>query len=126
MEVAKNINAVAEVIKMKELIACCGLDCEQCEARIATIRDDHDLREKTAQKWSEMNNAPEITPEIVNCMGCRADGVKFAYCSQYCEIRKCVSKKGFTTCGDCKELNDCRIVDAAFANAPEAREYLMG
>lgn len=34
---------------MKNLIAICGLDCETCDARIATITDDDALREKTAQ-----------------------------------------------------------------------------
>ena len=46
---------------MKQLTACCGLDCESCDARIATVKNDDVLREKTAQKWSAMNNAPEIT-----------------------------------------------------------------
>ena len=64
---------------MKQLIACCGLDCESCDARIATVKNDNELREKTAQKWSAMNNAPEITAATINCMGCRTDGVKFAY-----------------------------------------------
>lgn len=68
---------------MKQLTACCGLDCESCDARIATVKNDDVLREKTAQKWSAMNNAPEITAATINCMGCRADGVKFAYCSDY-------------------------------------------
>ena len=66
---------------MKQLIACCGLDCESCDARIATVKNDDELREKTAQKWSAMNNAPEITAATINCVGCHADGVKFAYCS---------------------------------------------
>ncbi len=35
---------------MKQLIACCGLDCENCDARIATINNDDKLREETAQK----------------------------------------------------------------------------
>ena len=34
---------------MKQFIACCGLDCEKCEARIATINDDNSLREKVAK-----------------------------------------------------------------------------
>ena len=87
---------------MKQLIACCGLDCENCDARIATINNDDKLREETAQKWSVMNNTSEITPETINCTGCRVDGSKFAYCSHYCEIRNCVQTKGFNTCGDCK------------------------
>lgn len=64
---------------MKQLIACCGLDCENCAARIATVNNDDELREKTAKEWSVLNNTPEITPETIHCMGCRADGVKFAY-----------------------------------------------
>ena len=59
---------------MKQLIACCGLDCESCDARIATVENDNELKEKTARKWSVMNNAPEITAATINCMGCRADG----------------------------------------------------
>ena len=61
---------------MKQLIACCGLDCESCDARIATVENDNELKEKTARKWSVMNNAPEITAATINCMGCRADGAK--------------------------------------------------
>ena len=110
---------------MKQLTACCGLDCESCDARIATVKNDDVLREKTAQKWSAMKNAPEITAETINCMGCRADGVKFAYCSDYCEIRKCVSGKGFNTCGDCDELDSCQIVGAVLQHAPGARENLV-
>ena len=59
---------------MKQLIACCGLDCENCNARIATINNDDKLREETAQKWSAMNNTSEITPETINCTGCRLRG----------------------------------------------------
>lgn len=64
-----------------------------CAARIATVNNDDELREKTAKEWSVLNNTPEITPETIHCMGCRADGVKFAYCSDYCAIRKCVYEK---------------------------------
>lgn len=109
---------------MKQLIACCGLDCETCDARIATVRNDNELREQTAQKWSVMNNAPQITAETINCMGCRADGVKFAFCSDFCEIRKCVLLKGFNTCGDCKELDGCPTVGAVHQHAPGAKENL--
>jgi hypothetical protein len=110
---------------MKELIACCGLDCESCDARIATVENNNKLREKTAQKWSVMNNSPEITAATINCMGCRTEGVKFAYCSNHCEIRKCVSEKGFNTCGDCKELDNCQMVAPIFQHAPDAKENLL-
>jgi len=110
---------------MKQLIAFCGLNCESCDARIATARDDDELREKTARLWSELNNIPQITAETINCMGCRVDGVKTLFCSDMCEIRKCASGKGFNTCGDCEELNNCQIVGAIFQHNPGAKENLM-
>ena len=30
---------------MKQLIACCGLDCESCDAHIATVKNDNELRD---------------------------------------------------------------------------------
>lgn len=109
---------------MKRLIACCGLDCEHCDARRATVDNDDALRERTAQKWSEMNDAPQITAATIHCTGCRTEGVKFAYCSDLCRIRKCVSEKGLSTCGDCREVDACPIVGAIFRHAPDARENL--
>lgn len=110
---------------MKQLIACCGLDCENCDARIATVRNDDGLREKTAREWSAMNNAPEITAATINCMGCRTGGVKFAYCSDYCQIRKCVAEKGFNTCGDCADVEHCPVVGAVLQHALGAKENLL-
>lgn len=92
---------------MKNLIACCGLDCEQCEARIATIKNDDALRREVAAKWCQLNHTDMITPETINCVGCRAEGVKFAFCQSMCQIRKCAMSKGFETCGQCPDINTC-------------------
>lgn len=110
---------------MNRLIACCGLDCEQCDARIATVNNDNELREATAKKWREMNNAPQITAATINCMGCRADGVKFAYCSDYCPIRKCAAEKGLQTCAECGEVENCQIVGAIIQSNPDAKRNLL-
>lgn len=59
---------------MKKFIAYCGIDCEKCDARAATRTNDNALREKVAKLWSELNGV-EITSEMINCEGCRADGV---------------------------------------------------
>jgi hypothetical protein len=109
---------------MKQLIACCGIDCESCDARIATVKNDNILREETAKKWREMYQAPNITPESINCVGCRIDGVKIGHHS-VCEIRKCVETKGFNTCGDCKELDTCQIVGFVLQHVPGAKENLI-
>lgn len=103
---------------MNELIACCGLNCDTCDARIATIKNDDNLRKETSEKWKKMYNA-DITPELINCTGCRAEGVKFSHC-QKCEIRNCNINKGYETCGDCSELEKCEIVGMVHKFVPEA------
>ena len=110
---------------MKTMIACCGLDCEKCDAYLATIHNDQTLREKTAKHWSELNHVT-ILPEQINCEGCRANGVKFVYCEQLCAIRQCAMKKGFETCGDCAELDTCQTVAMVVGNNPDARKNLKG
>ena len=51
---------------MNKYIAYCGLDCETCEARQATINNDNELRVRVAKLWSELNGV-EITPEMKSC-----------------------------------------------------------
>lgn len=104
---------------MNELIAYCGLDCEKCDARIATLADDDALRGKTAELWSKLNGV-EITPRMINCSGCRTDGVKTPYCKDMCPIRKCAAGKGYETCGDCPELKSCSAAGAVTSNNAEA------
>ena len=108
---------------MKQLIACCGLDCEFCNARIATLNNDNELREKTAQEWSVMYNS-NITPESINCVGCRVEGVKIAHCN-ICEIRTCAETKGHESCGTCTELDTCPTVGFVLQHVPDARENLL-
>ena len=110
---------------MKDKIAFCGLDCEKCDAYIATINDDQALREKTAKLWAELNNAP-ILPEHINCEGCRTDGAKTVYCDSFCDIRQCALKKGVATCGDCLEMEKCETLGMIISNSPDALKNLKG
>ena len=110
--------------EMKRQIAICGLDCEKCDAYIATKNNDQSLREKTAKLWSELNHA-SILPEHINCEGCRMNGAKTLFCSTMCEIRKCAVAKGIETCGYCPEKDICPKVNAIWQNNPQARENLQ-
>ena len=110
---------------MRKMIAYCGLDCEKCDAYIATVRNDQELREKTAKAWAELNQVP-ILPEHINCQGCRTKGIKTVFCDRLCEIRQCALKKGVETCGNCGELEKCQIVGMILAGNPEARKNLKG
>ncbi|MBQ9336428.1 MAG: DUF3795 domain-containing protein [Lentisphaeria bacterium] len=110
---------------MKKMIACCGLDCEKCDAYIATVKNDRALREKTAKLWSELNHVT-IPPEQINCLGCRADGIKSAYCESLCGIRQCALKKGLETCGACPEMEHCPTLGPIISNHAEAKNNLKG
>lgn len=110
---------------MKNMIGYCGLDCEKCDAYIATVNNDQALREKTAKLWAELNNAP-ILPEHINCDGCRVDGKKTVFCDSLCGIRQCALKKGVTTCGDCPDLEKCQNIKMVISDNPEALENLRG
>ena len=110
---------------MRNMIAYCGLDCEKCDAYLATINDDQMLREKTAKLWAKLNNAP-ILPEHINCEGCRVDGIKTVYCNSLCGIRQCALKKGVATCGDCPDMEICQTVGMIISNNPDALKNLRG
>ena len=110
---------------MKKMIAYCGLDCEKCDAYLATINNDQALRERTAELWSKWNHVT-ILPEEIHCEGCRVGGVKTVYCDKLCPIRQCALKKGVNTCGDCAELEKCQTVGKVISNNPTALKNLKG
>ena len=95
---------------MKDYIAFCGLDCERCEARLATVNDDDALRERVAKLWSELNGV-EIT-------------VKTPFCDSLCEIRHCALAKHMETCGSCGEMDRCEKLAMIIGNNAEARGNL--
>ncbi|MEJ5284807.1 MAG: DUF3795 domain-containing protein [Brevinematia bacterium] len=105
------------------MIAFCGLDCSKCPAYIATIKNDDNERKKVAKEWSQMFHA-DITPDSVNCYGCKTEGKpRFYYCANMCEIRKCAVSKGVENCGKCKNYS-CIMLEEFLKNAPVAKENL--
>ena len=108
---------------MNNYLGYCGLDCEKCEARIATINNDDALREKVAKEWSAMNGI-EITPAMINCVGCKIEGQRTYFCEVMCPIRKCALKEGVETCGTCIRLADCETVKMITDHSQEALDNL--
>ncbi len=106
-----------------ELIACCGLDCETCDARIATITNNDVLREKTAALWTKLNGVT-ITPDVIHCTGCRVEGAKTPFCDKLCPVHNCVREKGLDTCADCPRMNECPTLGRIAANSQFVLENL--
>lgn len=104
-------------------IAYCGLDCQKCPAYIATKTNDQELREKVAREWSLLNHV-EITPEMINCDGCRENGRKTPFCDSLCPIRQCALKKDILACGSCGGLSSCGKIKMITEHSPEACEIL--
>ena len=109
---------------MKNLIAFCGLDCESCEARKATVENNSELRKKVAAEWAKLNGV-EITAEMLNCDGCRIDGRKTLFCDSLCPIRQCALGKKVETCGDCTEMESCGKVAMIHKNNQCAKDNLL-
>jgi hypothetical protein len=109
---------------MEKLISCCGLNCATCDVRIATINNDDELRKAIVEKWRVAYNTSDLSPLMINCTGCREEGVKYFRCSA-CEIKNCVENKGFNTCRDCQEMETCGIVSVLHKYAPDAKTNLL-
>ncbi len=108
---------------MRDLIAFCGLDCETCDARLATIHNDDALRRSVAEKWSALNGV-EITPEMINCEGCRVDGAKTPFCESLCPIRQCALGREVETCAGCAEMDACETLAMITGTSAQARKNL--
>ena len=107
---------------MEQMIACCGLDCLQCPAYIATQADDDEKRRETAAMWSKIFKV-DISIDKINCDGCTAtDGRQFLHCT-VCEIRACALGKGLANCGHCDDFA-CFRLDEIFNVVPATKETL--
>jgi len=104
-----------------DLIACCGLDCSNCGAYIATQTNDDNKRAEVAREWSAKYNT-DLKPEDINCNGCCSDGQKFSNCN-VCEIRGCCMEKGVANCAGC-DMYGCDKLENFFKMVPDARTTL--
>jgi|WetSurMetagenome_2_1015567.scaffolds.fasta_scaffold01295_2 hypothetical protein len=102
--------------------AFCGTDCEMCPVHIATLKNDDQLRQKTAKEWSalyrenlERFGIQSLNAEDINCFGCRSGLGLFIGCAS-CSIRKCCDDKGFTTCASCDDFESCNLLDAFYSS----------
>ncbi len=77
------------------MVAYCCLECEKCDAYIATRNNDDILRAKVAKEW-------KMKAEDIHCDGCKSDNALFN-----CEAKKCAISKNLPTCAHCPEYPSC-------------------
>jgi len=87
---------------MKPMIAPCGIDCEVCDAFIATQNNDLELKKKLAADYLKNFNK-EISLEDLDCDGCISDARHIGFCA-VCQIRQCARSKGYVTCAECESF----------------------
>lgn len=104
------------------MLACCGIDCLECGAYLATINNDEEQRKEVAELWSKQFDA-DIKPADINCEGCLSDsGNIFSHC-RVCEIRSCCGEKGLVSCAQCDDYS-CEKLEFLFNMAPDVKQRL--
>jgi hypothetical protein len=107
---------------MGAMIAFCGLDCNTCEAYIATQANDAVAMQNVLEKWRVDYNSPDMEISAVTCDGCHATTRLGGYCS-LCNVRKCALGKGLQTCAECPDYA-CKTLEHILAMVPQARANL--
>jgi len=106
---------------MQKIVAACGLLCNECLAYKATLADDDNLRETTAQFWSTIYGTHHTKEDIV-CQGCMTPGSKYAHC-QKCDFRLCAQQKKLQNCAECPDY-PCEKLAQFLENLPTAKLVL--
>lgn len=88
----------------------CGVNCEKCNAYIASVTNDDCVRQKVIDEWGKLYKRTFHIEEI-NCRGCKSDAL-FGLCAK-CDIRTCNNDKDIDNCGDC-ELFPCERIQRFF------------
>jgi hypothetical protein len=107
---------------MEKMIARCGLVCTECEAYLATQRNDKAELDALVKKWGEMFQK-DITLKDVLCDGCLSNtGRLCAYCYE-CGVRKCAETRNLVNCAVCPDYG-CEILTGFWQFASKSKENL--
>jgi Protein of unknown function (DUF3795) len=103
---------------MPEIIARCGNRCDLCPLYKDNFNDREADRTNEALYKYHHGGVGRRPHYVRGCDGCRSRGY---IARQGCEIRACVSVKGFGTCAECEELfcslleSDMEVIEGALA-----------
>lgn len=111
---------------MDRLLAYCGLACETCPIRLATLEPDaakqRSMRAAIAREIADQYGMDLRAEDIGDCDGCRRGGRLFGGCLE-CEIRQCAIRRGVDSCAFCTAY-PCEALERHLALEPSARGRL--
>jgi hypothetical protein len=108
---------------MAKILAYCGLDCGECEAYIATQKNDRAGLEAVAKDWAVRYGGKELGADACVCDGCSTGKRMSTVHAATCGIRVCASARGVVTCAHCADYG-CATLQQFFAFAPVLRDKL--
>jgi len=108
---------------MPKILSYCGLDCGECEAYIATQKNDRAGLEAVAKDWSRRYGGQDLGADACVCDGCSTDRRVSAAHAATCGLRLCASKRGVVTCAHCPDYG-CATLQQFFAFAPVLKDKL--
>lgn len=108
---------------MAKIQAYCGLDCGECEAYIATQKNDRAGLEATAAKWAVQYGGKNIGADMCVCDGCSSGKRTSTAHAATCAVRLCASARGVSTCAHCPDYG-CETLQGFFTFAPALKEKL--
>ncbi|MBW1852118.1 MAG: DUF3795 domain-containing protein [Deltaproteobacteria bacterium] len=104
MEVFQKIREMGKELKEKRrneeiaysyMTAPCGLPCFECYFYLAQF--DQRMAETIASVFN-------VSPDEIQCKGCRAEDGKCVHHSMECRVYKCIEGTDMTTCAECKKF----------------------
>ncbi len=108
---------------MAKILAYCGLDCGECEAYIASQKNDRAGLEEVAKKWAAQFGGKEMGADACLCDGCSSGKRISTAHAATCAIRLCASARRVETCAHCPDYG-CATLQPFFAFAPALKEKL--
>ena len=107
---------------MFEMIAYCGLNCEECKAFKATQTRDLEWKKQIATHWTEELKL-HVSPEDVDCDGCKSEMIS-AWCRKICKVRPCAVERKVATCAHCNDYQ-CEKLKEVLRDEPKATKNLQ-
>jgi hypothetical protein len=106
---------------MPEMVAYCGLHCDECKILKASEAKDYDQKVQIAKRWSDEFNIM-FKPEDATCEGCKSE-VLSGWCRSICKVRPCAEEKKVKTCAQCSNY-PCDVLKEFLLEEPVAKKNL--